>query len=396
MDWIQREAGPLVRETALQRPVMLLTGCRQTGKTSLLQHLFPEHTYVSLDLPMTAAEAHESGEDFLNRHPAPVIIDEVQFAPQLLRHIKARVDADRRTMGRYLLTGSQNFAVMEGVTESLAGRVAIMHLHSLSLSEIEAGTGAKAEGKQLLDWIVAGGYPEVHSQGLSPQRFYSDYVATYLQRDVRQVLEVRNLRDFERFLRLLALRTGQQFVLSSFASDLAINPATVKSWLSVLEASQIIYMLQPYFRNVGKRLVKTPKIYFMDTGLLCFLAGIHTGEALSNSGMKGAIFETLALGQYIRSRHNRGLDANVYFYRDHAGHEVDFVVPEGEALHLIECKWHEQPDLNHNGFAEIAKVMGPEAVLSKTIITQGRTRRNFRSVGVKLTSAVDICGAFER
>jgi hypothetical protein len=390
MDWINREAGPLVKQTASQRPVLLLTGCRQTGKTSLLQHLFPQHSYASLDLPIMAAEAEESGEEFLDRHPAPIIIDEIQFAPKLLRHVKARVDADRKAMGRFLITGSQNFSVMQGVTESLAGRVAVMHLHSLSLSELEAGTGKKAEGKQLLEWILAGGYPEVHAHRLTPSRFYSDYVATYLQRDVRQLLEVRNLRDFERFLRLLALRSGQQFVVSSFASDLGISPDTVKSWLSVLEASQIIYMLQPYFRNLGKRLVKTPKIYFMDTGLLCFLAGIQSVEALQQSGMLGAIFETLTLGQYIRSRHNRGLDATIYFYRDHAGHEVDFVVPEGEALHLIECKWSEQPDLRQPGFAELEKLLGPEGILSKTIVNQGRTKRTFRSQGVALASCVNI------
>ena len=388
MDWINRDAGLLVKQTALQRPVLLLTGCRQTGKTSLLQNLFPQHSYASLDLPIMAAEAEESGEEFLNRHPAPIIIDEIQFAPKLLRHVKARVDADRKAMGRFLITGSQNFSVMRGVTESLAGRVAILHLHSLSLSELEAGTGRKAEGKQLLEWILAGGYPEVHAHGLTPSRFYSDYVATYLQRDVRQLLEVRNLRDFERFLRLLALRSGQQFVVSSFASDLGISPDTVKSWLSVLEASQIIYLLQPYFRNLGKRLVKTPKVYFMDTGLLCFLAGIQSVTTLQQSGMLGAIFETLTLGQYIRSRHNRGLDATVYFYRDHAGHEVDFVVPEGDALHLIECKWSEQPDMRQPGFVELEKLLGPKNILSRTIINQGRTKRTFRSQGVKLASAV--------
>ena len=390
MDWIEREAGPLIKATAAQRPVLLLTGCRQTGKTSLLQNLFPKHQYASLDLPMMAAEADESGEEFLDRHPAPVILDEIQFAPKLLRHVKARVDADRKKMGRYLITGSQNFSVMQGVTESLAGRVAIMHLHSLSLSELEDGTDTKAAGKQLLDWMLAGGYPEVHAHGLAPARFYSDYVATYLQRDVRQLLEVRNLRDFERFLRLLALRSGQQFVVSSFASDLGISPDTVKSWLSALEASQIIYILQPYFRNLGKRLVKTPKVYFMDTGMMCFLAGIQTVEALRQSTLLGQVFETLTLGQYIRARHNRGLDATVYFYRDHAGHEVDFVVPEGEGLHLIECKWNEQPDLRQSGFAELEKLLGPAGILSKTIINQGRTKRRFRSQGVTLSSCVDV------
>ncbi|CAN5894471.1 ATP-binding protein [soil metagenome] len=395
MEWIDRDASALVRELAAQRPVLLVTGARQTGKTSLLQHLFPKHHYVSLDLPITAAEADESGEDFLNRHPAPLILDEVQFAPRLLHHVKARVDADRKASGQYLITGSQNFSVMAGVTETLAGRVSLLHLHSLSLNELERGTGLKAEGPQLLDWMLAGGYPEIHTRALTPARFYGDYVATYLQRDVRQVLEVRNLRDFERFLRLLALRSGQQLVLNTFASELGINPATVKSWLSVLEASQIVYLLQPYFRNLGKRLVKTPKVYFMDTGLLCFLAGIQSTTALAQSSMLGHIFETLALGQYIRSRHNRGLDANIYFYRDHAGHEVDFVVPEGEALHLIECKWAEQPNLVQPGFTELEKIMKPKHILSKTIITQGRTRRRFRSQGVTLSSCVDIEKALE-
>jgi len=388
--WIAREIAPRLRALARERPVLVLTGPRQTGKTSLLRRLFPRHGYASLDLPLDAAEAADSGEAFLARHPAPLIVDEIQYAPALLRHIKARVDAEHARAGRYVVTGSQKFGLMQGVTESLAGRAAVVTLHSLSLAELERWSGERAEGERLLEWCRAGGYPEVHARGLDPARFFADYVATYLERDVRQALEVRSLRDFERFLRLLALRSGQLLSLASVASDVGVSPNTAKSWLAVLEASNVIFLLEPYYRNLGKRIVKAPKLYFLDTGLLCFLAGLRSARELRASGLLGAIFETLALGQWLRSRANRGLDPDIYYYRDHHGHEVDFVVPAGEKLHLIECKWSASAAQLPRGFAEIERLVGAANVLSRTLVTPSRTHRALRGGALRLSSCVEI------
>lgn len=391
--WIEREIQPLLTTIAQQRPAIIVTGCRQAGKTSVLRHAFPDHHYVSLDLPNQAQEAEESGAQFLERHPAPLIVDEVQYAPQLLRYVKNAIDQQRDRNGLYLLTGSQKFALMHGVTESLAGRVAVLDCHSLSIAELERWSGKTAEGAQLLDWIVHGGYPELHAKSLDPQRFYADYLVTYLERDVRQVLQVKSLRDFDRFMRLVAIRTGQLLSYSSYASDLGVSPNTIKSWISVLEASNIVRLLEPYYSNIGKRLVKTPKLYMLDTGLACYLAGIRSANDLHQSALLGAFFETHVMGQIVRWYANRGLTPSVYYYRDHHGHEVDFVVAVGEKLKLIECKWSETPPSNLKGFEEVARQLGEKNVLSRSVITPARGYRTLKNLAmddsVELRSLVE-------
>ncbi|MCI0416189.1 DUF4143 domain-containing protein, partial [bacterium] len=227
-----------------------------------------------------------------------------------------------------------------------------------------------------------------HAEGLDPERFFSDYTATYLERDVRQVLQVRDLRDFDRFLRLSALRTSQTLSLHSLASDVGVSPNTVKSWLSVLEASGVIYLLQPYFENLGKRLVKTPKLYFLDTGLACFLAGIRTLEDLRQSMMLGPIFETLALGQIVRWFANRCRQPSVYFYRDHIGLEIDFVVAVGRRLKLYECKWAESPPPT-SSFGKLTDIIGGKRILSCSIISPVRGTRRTKD-GILIEDAVDL------
>ena len=307
-----------------------------------------------------------------------------------LRHLKRAIDARRDESGLFLLTGSQKFPLMQGVTESLAGRVAVLQLHSLSLKELERFSGKQAEGDQLIQWMLQGGYPEVHSRSLDAEQFYSDYVATYLERDVRQLLNVRSLRDFNRFLRLAASRTGQLLSLSSFSGDLGLSPNTIKSWLSVLEASNVIVLLEPYYRNLGKRIVKTPKLYFLDTGLACFLAGIRNVKALRDSTMLGAMFETLALGQMMRAYANAGRVADIYFYRDHYGNEIDFLIPEGEKLRLFECKWLEIAPGRINAFDEIAKLAGDANIASRSLITPVRRPRFLRDRGLRMQDCVDF------
>jgi len=387
--WIDRDLRPVLATLAAQRPAVLLTGARQAGKTSLLERAFPDHRYVSLDLPSVAEEAEQDGSAFLARHSTPLIIDEVQYAPRIFRYLKSAIDEQRDRNGQYLLTGSQKFSLMQGVTESLAGRVAIVELHSLALTEIERATGEAADGRTFWRWLFQGGYPEIHARGLDAQRFYADYVAAYLERDVRQILNVRNLRDFDRFLRLCAIRTGQMLSMSSLASDTGVSPNTVRSWLSILQASNIVFLLEPYYRNLGKRLVKAPKLYLLDTGLACFLAGFRSPEDLEGSALRGALFETQVLAQIVRWYANRGKPPNVFFFRDHSGIEVDFVIPIGERLKLIEAKVSETPDPNPKGFVDLSRALGPAGVLSRTIVTPRRGRRA-TSEGTTIEDCVDL------
>ncbi len=388
--WIDREIEPILIKTASQRPALILTGYRQAGKTSLFKKCFPQHHFVSLDLPIRAQEAEESGDEFLKTQGEPLIIDEVQYAPNLFRYLKVSIDQKRDHYGRYCLTGSQKFSLMEEVTESLGGRAAILECHSLSHWELEKWSGKTAEGTQLLEWILKGGYPELHTQELDPERFFSDYVSTYLERDVRQIIQVRNLRDFNRFMRLAALRTGPLLSLSSFASDLGRSPNTIKKWLSVLEASNIILLLEPYFTNLGNRVIKTPKLYFLDTGLASYLCGIHSSNELRSTGLLGALFETHVVGQMVRWYSNRGRKPEFYFYRDHYGHEVDFVIPVGRKLKLFECKFSESPSEHVRGFEEIEKLVGSENILSRNIISSARGMRKTNKNNMTISDSVEL------
>ena len=389
--WIPRELDATLAEAAATRPAVVLTGCRQAGKTSLLVKAFDNHTYVSLDVPMIAEEAEHSGADFLKRHPPPIIIDEVQYAPTLLRHVKADIDLHREKTGRFLITGSQDFPLMEGVTESLAGRSSVLTLHSLSAREYEAWSGRTLDREALVGWMLSGGYAELHARDLDAERFFGDYLATYLERDVRSILGVRSLRDFDRFMRLCAARTGQLVSYSSLATDLGVSPNTVKSWLSVLDASNIVFLLEPYFEDLGKRIVKTPKLYFLDTGLCSYLLGARTPEDLVRSPMLGAIFETHVVGQIVRRFANQGRRREIYFYRDHHGREVDFLIPSAGRFALIECKWAESPGSSHRGFSELESLVGADRIISRTIVTPERgSRRASETVTIADSVALDF------
>ncbi len=386
--WIQRDIEKPLLELADTRPAVILTGGRQTGKTSLLTHLFPHRKYVTLDIPRVAEEAEESGESFISNYSPPVILDEVQYAPSVLRYIKADIDRNRQENNRYLITGSQKFGLMQGVTESLAGRASVIDLYTLSARELEKCTGAEADRELLTEWIFTGGYPELHASGLDPSRFYGDFVATYLERDVRQALQVKNLRDYDRFLRLAAIRTGQMLSMNTFASDLGISPNTVKSWLSVLEASGIIWLLEPYYSSFGKRIVKTPKLYFTDTGLAAYLAGFSSPDELAKSNLVGSFFETYVLGQLVRKYVNACRRPSIYFFRDHHGHEVDFIIPVGQKLKLYECKWGENPDADLQSFRYITGLAGEDNIISKSIINPVRGSR--KKKGVTIEDCIDI------
>ncbi len=344
--WIQRQYQDLIAESVLTRPAVLVTGARQTGKTSILAHMYPNYSFVSLDLPSMAELAENEPERFLREFPPPVIIDEAQYAPKLFRHLKRFIDESRSKNGQFLLTGSQKFQLMNSVGDSLAGRIDIIELETLSQQEVLNSNRSLSLEKTMF----RGGYPELHNNlELRESRFFSGYVASYLERDVKGVLNVQNLRDFERFIRALALRSGQLLNKAEVAKDIGISPTTANSWISVLEASGQITLLEPWFGNKTKQMVKSPKLYFNDTGLLIFLLGIRSEEAMLDSPYLGAIWETFVFSEIRKRDLHRDGSWNWNFYRDKT-REIDFIRDEGGVFTLLECKWTESPsrkDIKH-------------------------------------------------
>lgn len=331
---IPRALTSTIQRLAKGFPVVVLTGPRQSGKTTLVRHIFPDKPYVSLEAPDTRLFAISDPNGFLAAYPDGAILDEVQRAPELLSYIQVIVDENRRP-GTYILTGSQNFALNSQISQSLAGRAGIARLLPLSGAEL-AGGGLGPAG--LDQWMFTGGYPALYSTPTTRLDWFSSYVSTYLERDVRDLTAVHDLVTFQRFLRLCAARTGQLLNLSSLAADCGIAQSTAAAWLGILEAGYIVFRLTPHFANFGKRLVKTPKLYFHDTGLAAFLMGIQTPDQLSTHPARGALFETMVVSEYLRARFNRGEDGNLYFWRDSTGNEVDLMLDQAGVLYPIEIK----------------------------------------------------------
>jgi uncharacterized protein len=337
--WIERIVQAQALKLASQRPALLVTGARQAGKTALVKHVFPQHRYVSLDLPSEAEQAEREPSAFLERHGTPLIIDEVQYAPSIFRHLKSRIDR-RRESGEFILTGSQAFALMHGVSDSLAGRVGLLELEGLSHSEARAAMGELDP----VQFALRGAFPELWSnRELDAGPYYHAYVSSYLERDVRSVLQVSSLRDFERFLRACALRSAQVLNKADLARDVGISPSTADKWLSVLSASDQIYLLEPWFSNRTKSLVKSPKLYVNDSGLLCFLLGVSSSLDLLASPFAGAVWETLVCGELRRQLRFGARPGQLFYFRDRTK-EVDFVIHRGGRFELYEAKWTERPD----------------------------------------------------
>ena len=338
-----RHCAERLNHLARNFPAVVVTGARQAGKTTPLRAAFPDHHYVSLDLPTIAEQAERNPDLFLRQHPPPVLVDEVQYAPGLFRHLKAAIDEHRHEMGRFILTGSQHFTLMKGVSDSLAGRSGLLELENLALGEIQAVTEVPGDARGLAAVMARGQFPELWRVPDLPARdFFQGYLATYLERDVRQILRVGSLRDFERFIRILAARPAAMLNRSDVARDVGVAVKTIGEWLSVLAASGQIALLEPWYANFGKRLVKTPKVYFCDTGLLAFLLNLNETTLLA-SPMLGAIWETFVFAEMRKLNEIGGRPFGLWYYRDLQGREVDFVLESGGKLSFVECKWHEHP-----------------------------------------------------
>jgi len=358
-DYIERSIERVLKKAVKEFPAVVLTGPRQSGKTTTLKHLFGKDCqYISLEPPDVRAAAITDPRGFLNQYSPPVIFDEIQHSPDLLPYVKERIDENRRARGQYILTGSQNLLLIRSVTESLAGRAAILKLLPLSYREAagdpnyplpwERGRiGKDLSGLSYLElWrsFVRGTYPELIAEGDRDfSLWHASYVQTYLERDVRGLRQIGDLTLFQNFLRTIAVRSGQLLNLADIGRDLGIVLNTVKQWMAILEATFQIIVLQPYFANIGKRLVKTPKVYFTDTGTLCYLTGLKDAEHAASGPLGGVIFETAVLTEIVKRFVHSGQDPHLYFWRTSHGSEVDFIVEHGGKLIPIEAKLSATP-----------------------------------------------------
>ncbi len=331
---IPRQARITLERLARGFPVLAITGPRQSGKTTLARAAFPDKPYVSLENPDEREFAERDPKRFLARFPEGAILDEVQRCPALLSWLQGIVDEAPR-MGRFVLTGSAQFDLVAGMNQSLAGRVGRVELLPLSLAEMREG---KCLPPTLDRLLLTGGYPALYQRELAASDWFPNYVATYLERDVRQLVAVRDLSQFQRFVRMCAARSGQLLNLAALGADCGISAVTAREWLSVLEASYLVTRLPPYFRNFGKRLVKSPKLYFLDVGLMAWLLGIRDEASLATHAARGALFETWVVAETIKWRFNAGQPADLFFWRDSTGHEIDLLFETPAGLQAVEIK----------------------------------------------------------
>ena len=346
--WIKRSVKEKIIKASSSRPVVLLTGARQTGKSSLLQRIFKDAEYITFDHIRYVEQAKDSPGFFLDQFKGRTILDEIQYVPEIFRELKIRVDSDRKNYGKWILTGSRQFELMEKTSESLAGRISINKLETLSVKELRNASFQETEAAL---WL--GGYPELWSNaGIDTIDFFESYIRTYLERDLKQIVNVRNLSDFRKLLMILAARTGQLINFREISREIGVADVTVKSWISALQAGGVIYLLPPYHSNIGKRLAKMPKIFFADTGLVCHLLGIETAEEWHNHVNKGNLWENFVMMELIKTK-SLIPGQNLYFYRDQNGVEIDFLIEKKNRLMFIEAKASERIDYKKTNFRKV-------------------------------------------
>ena len=342
--YIHRKIEKILKKRTQEFPAILITGPRQTGKSTLLRKTFDSFNYVSLDSPIQREIAINDPMSFLETNQTPLIIDEIQYAPNILPYIKIIIDENRAKTGQFILTGSQFFPLMQGVTETLAGRISINELLGFSLEEI---LSQKTKPLDCFRLIYKGWFPDVSLEKVEVGPFYDSYLKTYLERDLRQVASVKDLLLFQNFIELIAARTANILNLNEIAKECGISHTTAQKWLSILASGRIVFLLRPYFKNTSKRVIKSPKLYFIDTGLVSYILKYPSPETLYNGAIRGAIFETFVVTEILKYKLNHSSVLEMYFFRDSNHNEVDLIIEYGENKILIEIKATSTPSLNH-------------------------------------------------
>ncbi len=365
MKYVTRDIEPFILKAAQQFPVIALTGPRQSGKSTTLQQLFKNYDYFTFDDPVIRRQAKDDPGLFIDQVPPHSIIDEIQYVPQVLPYIKICVDQHRDTSGQFLLTGSQMFQLMAGMTESLAGRVALFELLPLSLGELD--NNQQMSLSELFSRLYRGFYPAPAVQGVDENIFFPSYMQTYLERDIRQISNVMDLSLFQKFVELLAGRIASVLSLSDVARDCGISHTTAQKWLSLLGTSRIVYLLRPFFANTSKRLVKSPKIYFTDPGLLAFLLKYPDSKTLLSGPMAGQIFENFVVLEFLKKKLNTLGRSELYFYRDSNKNEIDLVIDRADKIDLLEIKMRK--NLNQDDVKVLHKIEFENKQTQKSIIS---------------------------
>ena len=380
---LKRDIALKLSQMATKFPVIAITGPRQSGKTTLCKLLFKNYRYVSLENPDMRQFAQSDPRGFLDEYNNKVIIDEVQNVPELFSYIQGIVDESGKT-GQYILTGSQNFLLLQKISQTLAGRIYIHHLLPFSYSEL------KLKNTDQFYHIFNGGYPRIYDKEIAPEDFFPSYVQTYIERDVRSIINIQDLSLFSAFLKYCAGRIGQLFNSSHIANELGVNYKTVQSWLALLEASFLVYRLQPWHTNFNKRIVKTPKLYFYDTGLACYLLGIRSAEEVKVHFAKGALMENYVITEYIKNTWNSGKPLNAYFWRDSGGHEIDLLIDQGSSIKTIEIK--SAKTIKPNFFKELTYIenLATDFETEKCIVYGGDEKRNQFNTSILPWNMIDL------
>lgn len=365
---IQRAIHERVKELMKYFPVLSITGPRQAGKTTFLREMFPDYTYLSMEDIDTRSFARDNPREFLEKYANQVIIDEAQRVPDIFSYIQGKVDNDK-IMGQYILSGSQNFLLLEKITQSLAGRVAIFRLLPFSFEELLSAEKFESDWKKLAH---QGFYPTIYDRGINPDFYYPNYLETYVERDIREVVNIQNLGLFQDFVKLCAGRVGQLLNLNSLATDCGISQPTAKAWLSLLESSYIIYQLRPYYKNFNKRIQKSPKLYFYDTGLLCNLLAIKASQDLQMHYARGSIFENMIISELLKKCYNHTYRPDFYFYRDSNGNEIDLIWEHNQQIDMLEIK--SGATINDDffkGINQFKKTLGPASTGNAYLVYGG-------------------------
>lgn len=362
---IQRVAKTRLIELAGRFKAVAITGARQTGKTTLVKQVFKNKPYVSLENPDIRNFALEDPRGFLASYPKGAVLDEIQRSPELFSYLQELLD-NSKEKGQFILTGSNNFLLQQKISQTLAGRIGIIHLLPFSISELKKARLMPDSDEELM---LNGFYPPIYDQQIPPQDWCPNYIHTYIEKDVRQIKNITDLITFERFVKLLAGRSGQELNYSSIAVEASVDVKTIQSWIGILESSFIIYLLKPHHKNFNKTIIKRPKIYFYDTALVCYLLGIRNDLQLKTHPLRGHIFESMVVSELIKIRTNQGMDINLFYWRDKTGHEIDIIIDQGTELIPLEIK--SGMTLNHDFFKNINYWQGLSGSLTSILLYAG-------------------------